>query len=42
MRDAIPLIPARTDLLEIPSSGHDLKKAAGMVGEIAERLRKLL
>jgi hypothetical protein len=42
MREALPLIAARTDLVEVPASGHDLKKAGGLSGEIAARLRKLL
>ena len=42
LREALPLIPVRTDLLEVPGSGHDLKKAGAHTSEIVTRLRNLL
>ena len=41
LREAIALIPARTDLLVVEGAAHDLKRAGGMAGEILERLRAL-
>jgi predicted alpha/beta-hydrolase family hydrolase len=38
---ALKLIPARTDLLPIPSSGHDLKNAPKLFPQIDQRLRGL-
>jgi uncharacterized protein len=38
---AIKLIPARTELLPVERSGHDLKRAGEMAGEILLRLRTL-
>jgi predicted alpha/beta-hydrolase family hydrolase len=42
IRDAITLIPVRTDILIVDRAGHDLKRAGEMAGEIAARLRRLL
>ncbi len=42
LREAMALIPARTDLLVVEGAGHDLKRAAGMAAEILTRLRALL
>ncbi len=38
MRTAIAAIPARVDILEVPSAGHDLRQAARMGGEILARM----
>ena len=42
LREAIAQIPARTDLLLVEGAGHDLKRAAGLSGEIRERLLALV
>jgi predicted alpha/beta-hydrolase family hydrolase len=42
LREATAAIPARTDLLVVEGAGHDLKRAAGLAGEILERLVALL
>jgi len=42
LREAIALIPTRTDLLPVEGAGHDLKRAAGLAAEILERLRALV
>jgi predicted alpha/beta-hydrolase family hydrolase len=42
LREAIALIPARTDLLPVEGAGHDLKRAAGLSAEMLERLRALV
>jgi hypothetical protein len=42
LRDAMALIPARTDLLVVDRAGHDLKRAGDMVEEILARLRILV
>ena len=42
LRDAVALIPARTDVLAVERAGHDLKRAADMATEILTRLRALL
>ena len=42
LREAIALIPARTDLLAVEGAGHDLKRAGGLAGEILTRLRALV
>ena len=42
LREAVALIPARTDLLLVEGAGHDLKRAAGLASEILERLRALV
>ena len=41
LRAAAAAIPARTDLLVVEGAGHDLKRAAGLAGEILERLAAL-
>ncbi len=41
LRDAMALIPARTDLLPVEGAGHDLARAAGLALEIIERLESL-
>ena len=42
LREAAAAIPARTDLLVVEGAGHDLKRAAGLAGEILARLEALL
>ena len=42
LREAIALIPARTDLLPVEGAAHDLKRAAGLAVEMVTRLRALL
>jgi predicted alpha/beta-hydrolase family hydrolase len=42
LRDAIALIPSRTDLFEIPGAGHDLKRAPAVFPEVLTRLRGLM
>lgn len=42
LREAAAAIPARTDLLVVEGAGHDLKRAAGLAGEILARLAALL
>lgn len=42
LQAAIPLIPARTDVLLVESAGHDLKKAANSAPLILSRLQALL
>jgi hypothetical protein len=39
MREALPLIPARTELLVIEGAGHDLKRA-GTAQRVAEAFRQ--
>jgi predicted alpha/beta-hydrolase family hydrolase len=41
LRDAMALIPARTDLLPVEGAGHDLARAAGLANEMIERLEML-
>ncbi len=41
MREALALIAARTELMTVEGAGHDLKRGAGVGGEIAERLRAI-
>jgi hypothetical protein len=41
LREAMALIPARTDLLVVERAGHDLKRAVPMAEEILTRLRGL-
>jgi uncharacterized protein len=41
LREAAAAIPARTDLLVVEGAGHDLKRAAGLAGEILARLEAL-
>jgi len=38
LREAMALIPARTDLLPVEGARHDLKRAASLVSEILTRL----
>jgi hypothetical protein len=42
LREAIALIPARTELLPVEGAGHDLKRAAGLSADILERLHALV
>jgi predicted alpha/beta-hydrolase family hydrolase len=42
LRQAMALIPARTDLLPVEGAGHDLKRAAGLSAEMLERLHALV
>ncbi len=42
LREAIALIPARTDVLPVEGAAHDLKRAAGLSAEILTRLYALL
>jgi uncharacterized protein len=42
LRDAISLIPARTDLLVVEGAAHDLKRAADLATDILSRLYSLL
>ena len=39
LREAMALIPAPTDLLEVEGAGHDLKRAADLAPEILTRFR---
>jgi len=41
LREAMGLIPARTDLLAVEGSGHDLARAAGLAVDIIERLEAI-
>jgi predicted alpha/beta-hydrolase family hydrolase len=41
LREAMPLIPARTELLAVEGAGHDLKRSAGLGAQVLERLRAL-
>jgi len=41
LRDAMALIPARTDLLPVEGAGHDLARAAGLARDIIDRLEAL-
>ena len=38
LRAAIAAIPARTDIMEVPSAGHDLKQAMRLGGDILSRM----
>ncbi len=42
LREAIALIPARTDLLAVEGAGHDLKRAADLAAEILARFHALV
>ena len=42
LREAIGLIPARAELVAVDGAGHDLKRGAGLTGEIAARLHRLV
>jgi uncharacterized protein len=41
LREAMALIPARTDLLAVEGAGHDLKRAADLMADVFTRLRGL-
>jgi predicted alpha/beta-hydrolase family hydrolase len=41
LRDAMALIPARTDLLPVEGAGHDLARAADLANEMMTRLNAL-
>ena len=41
LRDAMGLIPARTDLLPVEGAGHDLSRAAGLAKDMIDRLEAL-
>ena len=42
LREAMALIPARTDLVIVEGAGHDLKRAPGLSAEILERFHALM
>jgi predicted alpha/beta-hydrolase family hydrolase len=42
LRDAMALIPARTDLLPVEGAGHDLKRATGLSSELLARWHALI
>ena len=42
LRDAMTLIPARTDLLPVEGAGHDLARAADLANEMMARLENVL
>jgi uncharacterized protein len=42
LREAIALIPARTDLVAVEGAGHDLKRAADLSADLLARLRALV
>jgi predicted alpha/beta-hydrolase family hydrolase len=42
LREAMALIPARTDLLPVAGAGHDLKRSADLSTQVLERFRALL
>jgi len=42
LRDAMALIPARTDLLAVEGAGHDLARAAGLAVDLIARLEALV
>ena len=42
LREAMALIPARTDLLAVEGAGHDLKRAVDMTPDILARLHALV
>lgn len=42
LREAMALIPARTDLLAVEGAGHDLKRAGDMAADILARLHALV
>ncbi|HEY1342633.1 MAG TPA: alpha/beta fold hydrolase [Bryobacteraceae bacterium] len=42
LRDAIALIPARTDLLPVEGAGHELKRAADLSADLLTRLHALI
>jgi hypothetical protein len=42
LREAMGLIPARTDLLAVEGAGHDLARAADLALDVIERLQVLI
>lgn len=42
LRDAMALIPARTDLLAVEGAGHDLKRGADLSADLLARMHALL
>jgi uncharacterized protein len=42
LREALLLIPARTELLPVEGAGHDLKRATGLGSQLLDRFRGLL
>jgi hypothetical protein len=42
LREALALIPARTDLLAVEGAGHDLRRPADLSGRVLERFRALV
>jgi hypothetical protein len=42
LREAIALIPARTDILPVEGAGHDLRRAPDLAVEIVERFRAVV
>ena len=42
LRDAMALIPARTDLLPVEGAGHDLRRAADLALDVIARLESLV
>jgi hypothetical protein len=42
LREAMALIPARTELLAVEGAGHDLKRSADLSGQVLERFHSLL
>jgi uncharacterized protein len=42
VREAVALIPARTDVLAVEGAGHDLRRAGGLAAEMLTRLRALV
>jgi len=42
LREAVDLIPARTDVMAVEGAGHDLKRAGDLASEILTRLRALV
>jgi predicted alpha/beta-hydrolase family hydrolase len=42
LREAIALIPARTDVLPVEGAAHDLKRAAGLTAEMLTRLASVM
>ena len=42
LREAMALIPARTDLLAVEGAGHDLKRALNLASHVLARFHTLL
>jgi predicted alpha/beta-hydrolase family hydrolase len=42
LREAIALIPARTEILPVEGAGHDLKRAADLAADLISRVRALV